>query len=129
MRAGQLRQRVSIQVATETRDTHGGFVPQSWTTVETVRASVEPLTGREFIQAQAQDSTITHKVRMRFAGVTSKNRLLFDGRALNVIAVMNKDERNRELEIMCAEVTPEIALNDDGEVMRNDSGAVVYVSA
>lgn len=47
----------------------------------------------------------THIVKGRYhAGITTKARLMFHGRILNVVAVVNVDERNIELHLACAEV-------------------------
>jgi head-tail adaptor len=47
----------------------------------------------------------THIVTGRYhKGINTETRLLFRGRVLNVVAVVNVDERDRELQLACAEV-------------------------
>ena len=109
MHIGKLRHRLDIQnCATssgETQDTFGEPI-RTWTTSETVWASVEPLTGRERFQAQQVQPEVTHKVKMRYnTSVNAKSRLLYGSRVLQVEAVMNPEERNAEFEILCKEDT------------------------
>lgn len=102
MRAGQLRHRVTIQRPTE--DINGGAT--TWSDVETVWASIAPIAGREYFAAQQVQSDVTHRVRMRYGPtVTTKDRLTFGVRHFDIRTVLNRDERNRELELLCIERT------------------------
>lgn len=104
MRAGRLNKRVTIQKLVEAADGYGDVTETATTNVATVWASVEPLTGREFIEAKAYSADVTHRVRMRYlSGITSKHQLRLGTRRLNIEAVINVGERNRELELMCKE--------------------------
>lgn len=103
MRAGELRHRVTIQEASETV-TSAGERSKTWNDVATVWAAIEPLTGRERWQAQQVMATATHRVRMRYRGdVDVENRLVYGSRVLDILQVINPDERGRELVIICAE--------------------------
>lgn len=102
MRAGLLRHRVTIQVATEVNTT--GSVSRTWADLTTVSASVEPLTGREFMEAQQLGGQVSHRVTMRYySALTVRHRITHDGRTLNIVAVLNPDERNIETVAMCKE--------------------------
>ena len=102
--AGKLRHRLSIQEPAKTR-AGDGTVSESWLTLAVVWASVAPIRGRELIEAQRFESQVTHRVRMRYyAGLTAQHRLLFGTRVLNIESVLNKEERNVEMELMCREV-------------------------
>ena len=104
MRAGRLRHRVTIETPNDEASTYGG-PKHVWVPVATVWASVEPLQGREFMAARAANAETTHRVGMRYrGGVTAKQRINFDGRILEIESVMNRDERNAELQLMCKEV-------------------------
>jgi SPP1 family predicted phage head-tail adaptor len=102
MKAGALRHRRSIEVPV------GGSswgTTTSWSTFATVWCSIEPLSGRDFFAAQATQSEISHRIRMRYIdGVRPNMRLNHGGRYLLFVAVRNVDERNRELEIDAKEV-------------------------
>jgi len=73
-----------------------------------VRARVEPLSGREFWQAQEIEAQHTHRVKMRWIpGVTEAHRFVVEGqggdRALNITAVIDVEDRGRVLLLMCSE--------------------------
>lgn len=74
--AGKLRHRVTIQKPVETQDDESGAVDVVWHDVATVWAAIEPLSAREFIAAQAEDSRISARVTIRYRqDVTAKMRL------------------------------------------------------
>lgn len=104
MQAGKLRHQVTIQQATETRNTLGEAI-RTWSTVATVWASVEPLRGREFFDAEQVQSEISQRVRMRYrSGIKPTMRLLYGSRILQIQAVIDVDERHREIHLMCREM-------------------------
>ncbi|WP_201319144.1 phage head closure protein [Paenibacillus sp. EPM92] len=101
---GELRHKVTINQLQSVDDGAGGSV-DTWMPVATVFAAVNPLSGRELFQAQQLQSEITHKVRMRYrAGITPDMRVHFGSRIFLISAVINWQERNRELALMCVEV-------------------------
>jgi len=103
MRAGKLRHRVTIESPYQTRDNIGG-TEQAWTNMASRWASIQPLQGRELWEAQAVDARITMRVRFRYlANVTPACRIKFGTRYLNIVSVLNRDERNIELECLCRE--------------------------
>ena len=108
MKTGDLRHRVAIQVNTPSRDPNQGIV-DSWATDTTVWASVQTLTGKKLEIARQIDAEATVQVRMRFCGTggvadtTIDNRLLFGTRVLEPILVINENERNIMLQILCKE--------------------------
>jgi SPP1 family predicted phage head-tail adaptor len=103
MKAGSLRHRVQIQTFSEARDADGGITP-TWTTAATRWASVEPLRGNEFFNASQVKGNVTHRVVMRYyAGLTPTDRIVHDSRNLNIVAVLNPDERNIMTEVLATE--------------------------
>jgi len=105
MRAGRLRHIVEHQRLVITED-DSGVPTESWLTIGTRKASVEPISGREFFEAARQQSELTHTVIMRkYDSVTTKDRFIFETRPLNVEAVIEVGERGRELQVMCKEAT------------------------
>jgi head-tail adaptor len=66
MRAGDFRERVTIEQQTEVSDGHDGFT-ESWGPVRTrVAAQILPLAGRELEQARLIDPRAAHEVKIRY---------------------------------------------------------------
>lgn len=103
MRAGALRHTLVIEQPTETQDGHGQAVP-SWSTFATVPGSLDPLSGREFIAASQVQAEVAARARIRYlAGVTSKMRISFDGKVYAIVAVIDRELRHRDIELLLAE--------------------------
>jgi SPP1 family predicted phage head-tail adaptor len=91
-----------------TPDADGGYT-DSWTPLDpTVWAcSIAPVTARD-LEALGAGSVLaqaTHVVKGRYhPGITTQARLTFDNRTLNVVYVANRDERDIETDLVCAEV-------------------------
>jgi len=97
---GKFRHRVVIQHLTEGTNPMGDIV-QTWTEFATAWASVEPLTGREYLSAQRVSSETSGRIRMRYRpGVLSTMRVLFGSQTYQILSVINPEELNVELELM-----------------------------
>lgn len=106
MRAGNLRHKITIQKPTEASDGIGGMTT-TWGTFKSVRAAIWPLRGTEYIAAMQVTSEISHKIRIRYLdNVTSKMRIKFGTRYFDIQSIINPDERDIYLEMMCRETTP-----------------------
>lgn len=104
MQAGTLRHVVTIQENQAVQNDLGEAVP-NWVTVATGRASVEPISGREFFEAQQRQAEITHRVRMRYrTEPVPTMRLLYGSRVLMIESVIDVGERRCELHLMCREM-------------------------
>lgn len=105
MRAGLLRKRITLQRSTSTQDTFGADVV-TWADVGGRWASVEPLAGREFEDGQQNISRIETRFVTRYTtGITSKNRIVFNNVNYDIESIINVDQRDREMEILCSRVT------------------------
>jgi len=106
MRAGQLRHTVEFQATNSTGDGFGGYV-QDWTAasgLSSVRVAVYPVTAKERLNAMKPEMTITHKVQLRYrSGITGAMRIKYGSRYLYIDSIINADERNRRLELLCTE--------------------------
>ena len=104
--ARELREVLYLERPSGTPSPSSGQSRRRWTRYATVRGRVEPLTGREFWQAQEVNSQTTHRVKIRYVpGVTSKDRVIFGARELNITSAVNVEERGRIIILMCAEAT------------------------
>lgn len=103
MQAGRLRFSVTIEQNAGLQDGSGSQKPV-WTPVCTVWADIKPLSGRELLTAQAEMSEISVRIVMRYRpGITAAMRVVHDGVIYAIAAPpINTDNRNRELQIMCA---------------------------
>lgn len=71
---------------------------------KTVWASMEPLKGREYIEAQKIQPEITYRIIIRYVeGITPDMTIEFKGRKFNIQSILNVDERNKFLEIYAVE--------------------------
>jgi len=110
IQAGKLRHLITIQVKSTGRDACGGDLPAAWQTFkENVRASVEPLQGREFMSASGERAEVTTRFRIRYlAGVTASMRVLFEGRVFELKAPpIDPDMKHETLLLMTAETEEE----------------------
>jgi SPP1 family predicted phage head-tail adaptor len=108
MDIGSLRHSVRLEnPTTVTADGDGGFTT-SWAMLSPgiVYASIEPATQRslERLVANAVSSDASHVVTMRYhPSVTTKTRIVFATRVLNVVGIQNVNERNEVLRLACVE--------------------------
>lgn len=110
MKIGKLRHRVTLQEYISSKDSFGAEV-ENWSDMATVWASVEPLSGREYFAAQQVNAEISTKITIRYrAGIKPIMHVLCKGRIFGILSVLNTEEKNTELILMCKEVL------DGGEV-------------
>jgi SPP1 family predicted phage head-tail adaptor len=103
MRPGKLRHRIIIQSLQKVDDGGGGYT-EDWVNIGNVWASVQPLQGRELFQAQQVQAELSHKVRIRYReGIVPSMRVVFNNRIMEIQSVINIDEANREIELLCIE--------------------------
>ena len=103
MRAGEMRHRVAIQSRQDIRDAAGQPRP-IWSTLATVWASYEPLSGRETIQARIAMSEATCRWRIRYyPGLTPRHRVMWGARVFDINSVADVDGRHDEMELLCTE--------------------------
>jgi SPP1 family predicted phage head-tail adaptor len=104
--AGRYRDRVEIQRLVETvPDEFGQRAPEVWETYATRWAAVETLQGRDLWVAQQAQPDVTHRVTLRSdeLSVTTKDRLLWEGRVLNVETAPSPGSKGREIQLTCRE--------------------------
>jgi len=104
MKAGDLDQRVTVERLQGGFDELGQPV-EKWAPMFTCWAAVEPLTGREFIAAQAAQSEVTARIRMRFRPwMTAEDRVIHNGTTYNIVSLIDVRSGHRELVLMCKAV-------------------------
>ena len=108
MKSSQLRHRIDIEEKKETQDATTGSMKESWNSVlKNVPASIEPLSVKEFIAAQAETSKITARIVIRWrTGLTAKMRIVHNGAIYNVHGWLPDKETGRDyLTAACSEGT------------------------
>lgn len=101
MQAGRLRHVIEIQEVTEGKSASGA-ITESWAAfLSDVRASAEPITGRESFSSSQTYSEYEIKFTIRYrAGITAKMRILYDGDYYDIAPPINHMGRSRMLTIM-----------------------------
>ena len=100
--AGKLRDRVTVQIASGTTNALGETV-LAWSNSTSVWASVDGVSAREALTAGQQDTTITHKVRLRYLpGLTQQMRFSWRSRTLEIVSLLEHGNRS-EHEAICTE--------------------------
>ncbi len=92
VRAGNLRDRVTIERPVSTPDGYGGQV-DGWEVVAAgIAADVRPVSGGATTEAEALVGTATHKIMIRLwdtvAGVNATHRVLWRGRVMKVLGAV-----------------------------------------
>jgi SPP1 family predicted phage head-tail adaptor len=100
---GRLRERVTVQQATETRNRLGETV-QSWATYAERWASVSGISAREFfLSGPAANRGDASHPRLRYLdGLNSTMRILWRGRVLEIASALEHNNRS-EHELLCTE--------------------------
>ena len=109
MRSGPLRHRVIIQKKETVRNAYGEETI-SWSSNVGAWASVSPLRGSQFFAAQQVQAEVSHKIQMRYQTLSAStaigpgySRVKYGDRIFTIHSVVNPDERNIFLELMCSE--------------------------
>ncbi len=103
MKIGKLRHSITIEQASETQAPDGSVI-ETWSTFANAQASIEPISGREYFAAQTTQADVTHRSYMRYIpGIVPKMRVKYGSRIFDILSVINVNERNRELQLMCRE--------------------------
>lgn len=103
MRAGKLRHRITIKepgiTYNECNEEVPGYLPFA-----TVWASVEPLKGREYLEAKKDSVEISYLIRIRYiAGLREDMIVAYQDKELDIESILNIDEKNKEIHLMCKE--------------------------
>lgn len=108
MRAGDLRHRVDIEALTTTQDSEGHQL-EEWDSILTseelaglLPAAIVPLSGREFVAAQAAHGGVTTRITIRWrAGITAAMRVVHGPDVYNIKAVLPDPTLRAHLSLMC----------------------------
>lgn len=84
MKAGKFPHRIRIETFTETQNQDTGHIIKDWTEFVTLWGKLEPLSTKDILQAQAINSTMSARCKIRFSSkssqIDSTMRVLFRNR-------------------------------------------------
>lgn len=102
IRPGELRERITVQVASGSTNSLGETV-LTWSNSTSVWARVEGVSAREALAAGQQEVSLTHTVRLRYLpGLTQNMRFAWNSRTLEIISLLEHGNRT-EHEAICTE--------------------------
>lgn len=94
---GKLRHKVQLQARIETQDPNTGEMLVSWQTVAEPWAEIVPMSAREFIAAQAEQSEVRGRIVIRYReGVNATMRVVYRNEYFVIHGVMRDAESGRE---------------------------------
>jgi len=103
MNAGELRQRLELQAPINSTNDMLEVI-QTFATQATVWGAVEPLSGNLLFTAQQADSEVQGRVRIRYrSDIQPTWRIKYGNRYLQILSIINPNERNRELYLLYKE--------------------------
>lgn len=103
MNPGKMNKRVEIMELAQISDGGGGY-EDALVPVKKVWANINPVSGREYWQAQQAQAQISHKVTIRYLQDLNRSHVLsFNGKKYDIQYVINVNEENRFLEIQVLE--------------------------
>ena len=111
MAIGAMRHKITLQKQTRVADGGGGFAV-TWTDVDDVFADIKAPRGQERFFGDKLQSSISHVVTIRFRNdINHKYRIKYNRTRnmqetttyLAINAILNKDYRERYLELLCTE--------------------------
>lgn len=103
VKVGSMRHAIVVQSLSTS--VVNGQSTREWSDEDTIFASIEPLTGDEYFEANQMKAGTELRVTIRFyEGLRApKHRFIHDGRTLNIVRVLDRQERNCVHECWCRE--------------------------
>ena len=100
---GDLKHRVTFQKSVLTPDGGGGFI-EVWQSIDSnpvVYAAIMPLSGREQLRFHQLESTVTHRIVIRYrSDITTALRIVRNDVIYDIVSVTDKDGKGVYLEIL-----------------------------
>lgn len=101
---GEFRHVLTFQKRTETQNAFGEVINE-WVDVFKTRGAIYPVSGRDFFAGEQINSEVTHKINLRYAkGLSPDMRIEFNGRVFEIESIINFQEANTLLQMMCKEL-------------------------
>ncbi len=105
---GKLRHQVEILKPIISKDALGQEV-ENLEVQKTVWASIEPLSGKEYFSAKQVNSEVNIKITIRYIGSLLPHWVVqFGQQVFNIETIINFEERNKYLQLLCSEKVGEV---------------------
>ena len=102
---GRLRHRITFLKPTDTEKNSFNENVPVYTPFKTVWAAVEPMTGKEYAEAQKIRAETTYNIITRYIpGITSDMKISFRDKEFDIVSTLNIRELNEQLKIVVSEV-------------------------
>jgi SPP1 family predicted phage head-tail adaptor len=102
--SASLRHRLTLQQRSTTRDSLKQQDPAAWSTFLVVWADIAPTPGISQVTGEAQASSVTHTITIRYRpGVAARMRILYGSRVFEIDSVIDVEERHFWLRLNCIE--------------------------
>jgi len=106
MRIGPMDKRVELQVFTSISDGMGGST-RTWTTEDVAWVALWPVSAAETIRGMSPTMTVSHRIQMRYReDIKASWRIKYGSRYFAIESMINKNEKNVQLDLLCREVRP-----------------------
>jgi SPP1 family predicted phage head-tail adaptor len=104
VRAGDLNRRITLQQPVEATDAEGA-ITVTYTTLRTVWAAIDALTGNEVFLAGQIEAMRPVTITIRYqSDVSPRLRIAYGSRVFQIRSVRDVEEKHRELELLCEEL-------------------------
>lgn len=101
MRAGNLKQRVTIQTTGQIRDA-AGQPSTGWVDYAMVWAGIRYLNGRQFLTANAEADSATVSIRLRYReDLTAAMRVVYGVKVFDIVAVLPDETDRDHIDLAC----------------------------
>ena len=98
-----MRYRVKVERATNTRDAGGG-IAQAFNPVTFIYADIKPKSANSVYRQGMLQEKVTHEVTIRYmTNIDTNSRITFGTRQFAINGIINVDERDRFLTLLCEE--------------------------
>jgi len=103
MEIGKLNKYITIQHPAKTSDGMGGFT-ETWTDAGNVFAAIWPTSAKEITALNSTTLEVSHRIRIRFRSAFKASwRIKFGNRYFAIVSILNPEEKNEWLDLMCKE--------------------------
>ena len=100
---GKMRYKVKVETATNTVDAGGG-ITQNFNSVAFIYANIVPKNANSSYRQGILQEKVTHEITIRYRkDIDTNAKITYEDRSFAVNGIINVDERDRFLKLLCEE--------------------------